>query len=54
MHNLLWLEDLNRLLARFSAAGICPDTYEMNLAQLWGVYCGLRRLMGETKRGWNE
>lgn len=44
MNNLAWLDDLNWLLGRFSHAGICPDTNSMSKSELWGVYCGLRRL----------
>lgn len=47
MSNPNWQEDLNRLLVRFSGSGICPDTYQMSLTQLWAVYCGLRRLLGD-------
>jgi len=46
MHNTEWLEDLNRLLVRFSGMGIARDTYSMTLSELWGLYCGLRRLAG--------
>lgn len=42
-----WREDLNRLLARFSAVGACPDVDEADLTRLWAVYCGLRRLVGQ-------
>jgi hypothetical protein len=44
MNSLVWIEDLNRLLVRFSGSGITPDTYSMTSSELWGVYCGLRRL----------
>lgn len=54
MNNLVWKEDLNRLLARLSAAGTGPDISDMDLTQLWAVYCVLRRMLGETKRGGNE
>lgn len=54
MHDANWLEELNRLLVRFSGMGIARDTYSMTLTELWAIYCGLRRLMGETQRGWNE
>lgn len=46
MHNTDWLEDLNRLLVRFSGMGIVRDTYSMTLSELWGLYCGLLRLAG--------
>jgi hypothetical protein len=44
MNNQEWREDLDRLLVRFSGMGITPDTYSMTSSELWGVYCGLRRL----------
>lgn len=40
-----WQEELNRLLARLSAAGVCPDTSDMDLSRQWAVYCSLRRLI---------
>jgi hypothetical protein len=46
MSNQEWREDLDRLLVRFAAGGLCVDTHSMDLAQLWAVYCGLRRLLG--------
>lgn len=47
MANLAWLDELNRLLVRFSGMGIARDTYSMEINELWGFYCALRRLAGE-------
>lgn len=44
MNNLIWLYDLDRLLARFSNLGIGADMAGMGLIELWGVYCFLRRM----------
>ena len=44
MANELWREDLNRLVARFSVVHACPDTYSMEISELWAFYCRLRRL----------
>ena len=46
MDNQAWVQDLNRLVARFSPLGLCADTSDMEITQQWGVYCSLRRLLG--------
>lgn len=51
MANREWLEDLNRLLVRFSGMGVIRDTYSMEMNELWGLYCGLRRLAGADHTG---
>lgn len=43
MNNAHWLEDLNGLLARFSAIGMGADMGALSLCELWAVYCFLRR-----------
>lgn len=48
MSNPEWREDLNRLLVRFSAAGLALDVDTDDLTRLWAVYCGLRRLLGDS------
>ena len=37
MENEIWLQDLYRLLARFSHLGISSDIAAMGLCELWGA-----------------
>jgi hypothetical protein len=46
MSNPPWIDELNRLLTRFSGYGLTLDTYSMTKSELWSVYCLLRRLAG--------
>jgi len=41
-----WQDELNAMLWRFSGMGITPDIAAMTLAELWGIYCLLKRLTG--------
>ena len=47
MNNEMWLQELYRLLARFSGMCITPDIATLSLFELWGVYCLLKRMAGE-------
>ncbi len=47
MNNESWLQDLQRLLERYSELYIHPDVAGMSLCELWGVYCFLKRMAGE-------
>ena len=49
MDNEQWLQDLRRLLGRFSGMCINPDIPAMALCELWGVYCLLKRLAGNSE-----
>ena len=40
-----WLEELQALAVRFSGYGIGPDLAGLTLAEAWGVFLFLRRLM---------
>jgi hypothetical protein len=44
MNQLIWLTDLNLLLARFSNMGIAADIAALSLIELWGVVRYLLRL----------
>lgn len=49
-----WHGELNRLLARLSAVRVASDIESMDLSEQRGVYCPLRRLLGEAQRGGDE
>ena len=42
-----WLFKLDRLLAAHQRFGIGADVAALSLCELWGVYCYLRRIVGE-------
>ena len=55
MVNHAWIDELNRLMVRFSVVGMARDTHSMSESELWGLYCGLRRLLaGRPSAGFIE
>lgn len=47
MNSAPWMDELNGLLMRFSGMGIEADVGALNLCELWGLYCFLRRMAEE-------
>ncbi len=42
-----WLVRLYNLAYRFPHLGVTADLASLSMAELWGLYCYLRRLAGE-------
>jgi hypothetical protein len=42
-----WLEELEAMAFRANNLGVVPDLSGMDLSELWGVYCLLRRVLAE-------
>lgn len=45
MSNQNWIESLSALLHRAEGQGMTFDLTDMDLGELWGLYCYLRRIL---------
>ncbi len=42
-----WLQRLYALACRAQGLGVVPDLALLSVVEAWGVYCYLRRILGE-------